>query len=254
MVWNPGDDDDINEGGDGNDTVEVNGGGPEEFEVKPAAVPGRVSFDRTNRAPFNIDIGSSEQLVLNAGDGDDKIAGSKGLAGLISSTFNGDDGDDRIRGTDGEDLLTGGKGKDLIRARDEAADRVEGDAGFDLAFVDRRDTVRGVEIVIGGRLRVRHPGGKALFVNGSAVAVKLRSVGTGRTRGRVHLIRGGKSLGSVKYKVTRKPKTFRIKLNRRGVRLVARAPRKGLSVKLRIDVRDSTGNGWRTSDSVRLKR
>lgn len=73
MVWNPGDDDDINEGGDGNDTVEVNGGGAEEFEVKPAAVPGRVSFDRTNPAPFNIDIGSSEQLVLNAGDGDDKM-------------------------------------------------------------------------------------------------------------------------------------------------------------------------------------
>jgi Ca2+-binding RTX toxin-like protein len=78
MIWNGGDDDDVNEGGDGNDTVEVNGGGPEEFEVKPAAVAGRVSFDRTNPAPFNIDIGSSEQLVLNAGDGDDKIAGSKG--------------------------------------------------------------------------------------------------------------------------------------------------------------------------------
>ncbi|HEX2125422.1 MAG TPA: calcium-binding protein [Thermoleophilaceae bacterium] len=254
MVWNPGDDDDINEGGDGNDTVEVNGDGPEEFEVKPAAVPGRVSFDRTNPAPFNIDIGTSEQLVLNAGDGNDKIAGSKGLAGLISSAFNGDDGDDRIKGTDGEDLLTGGKGKDLIRARDKAADRVEGDAGFDLAFVDRRDTVRGVEIVIGGPKRVRHLGGKALVVKGSAVAVKLRSVGTGRTRGRVHLIRGGKSLGSVKYNVTRKPKTFRIKLNRRGLRLVARAPRKGLSVKLRIDARDSNGNGWRTSDSLRLKR
>ena len=27
MVWNPGDGDDINEGGDGSDTVEVNGGG-----------------------------------------------------------------------------------------------------------------------------------------------------------------------------------------------------------------------------------
>jgi Ca2+-binding RTX toxin-like protein len=254
MVWNPGDDDDINEGGDGNDTVEVNGGGDEDFEVKPSAAPGRVSFDRTDPAPFNIDIGTSEQLVLNAGDGEDKITGSKGLAGLLASTFNGDDGNDRIKGTDGEDLLTGGKGKDLIRARDKAADRVEGNGGFDLAFVDRRDTVRGVEIVIGGRLRVRHLGGNALFVKGSAVALRLRSVGTGRTRGRVHLIRGGKSLGSVKYSVTRKPKKFRIKLNRRGVRLMARAPRKGLRIKLRIDARDSNGNGWRTSDSIRLKR
>jgi Ca2+-binding RTX toxin-like protein len=258
MVWNPGDGDDINEGGDGNDTTEVNGGGgPEDFEVKPSAVPGRVSFDRTGPTPpgpFNIDIGTTEQLVLNAGAGDDEIAGSKGLAGLIKSTFNGDDGNDRIKGTDGEDLLTGGKGKDLIRSRDKAADRVEGGGGFDLAFVDKRDTVRGVEIVLGGRLRVRHLGGKAVFVKGSAVAVKLRSAGTGRTRGRVYLIRGGKSLGSVKYKVTRKPKAFRIKLNRRGLRLVARAPRKGLSVKLRIDARDSNGNGWRTSDALKLKR
>jgi Ca2+-binding RTX toxin-like protein len=254
MVWNPGDGDDLNEGGDGNDTVEVNGGGPEDFEVKPSAIAGRVSFDRTDPAPFNIDIGTSEQLLLNAGGGDDEIAGSKGLVGLIMSTFNGDDGNDRIKGTDGEDLLTGGKGKDLIRSRDKAADRVEGDGGFDLAFVDRRDTVRGVEIVLGGRLRVRHLGGQALFVKGSAVAVKLRAAGTRLVTGRVHLVRGGKSLGSVKYKVTRKSKTVRIKLNRRGVRLMARAPRKGLSVKLRIDARDSNGNGWRTSDSIRLKR
>jgi Ca2+-binding RTX toxin-like protein len=258
MVWNPGDGDDINEGGDGNDTTEVNGGGgPEDFKVKPSAVPGRVSFDRTGPTPpgpFNVDIGTTEQLVLNAGAGDDEIAGSKRLAGLIKSTFNGDDGNDRIKGTGGEDLLTGGNGKDVIRSRDKAADRVEGGGGFDVAFVDKRDTVRGVEIVLGGRLRVRHLGGKALFVKGSAVAVKLRSAGTGRTRGRVYLIRGGKSLGSVKYKVTRKPKAFRIKLNRRGLRLMARAPRKGLSVSLRIDAHDSNGNGWRTSDALKLKR
>jgi Ca2+-binding RTX toxin-like protein len=254
MVWNPGDDDDINEGGDGNDTVEVNGGGPEDFEVQPSAVPGRVSFDRTNPAPFNIDIGTSENLVLNAGDGDDKIAGSRGLAGLIASTFNGDDGNDRIKGTDGEDLLTGGKGFDLIRSRDQAADRVEGNGGFDIAFVDKRDTVRGVEIVFGGRLRVRHLGGKAVAVKRGAAVVRLRSAGTKSVHGRVHLVRGGKSLGSVKYKVTRKPKTIRIKLNRKGLRLMARAPRKGLSAKLRIDARDTNGNGWRTSDSIRLKR
>ena len=86
------------------------------------------------------------------------------------------------------------------------------------------------------------------------MAVKLRAAGTRRVSGRVHLVRGGKSLGSVTYKVTRKSKTFHIKLNRRGLRLLARAPRKGLSIKLRIDARDSNGNGWRTSDSLRLKR
>jgi hypothetical protein len=79
-------------------------------------------------------------------------------------------------------------------------------------------------------------------------------VATRRCTGRVALIRGGKSLGSSKYKVGRKAKTFRVKLGRRGLRLLARAPRKGLSVTLRIDARDTAGNGWRTSDRIKLKR
>ena len=81
MVWNPGDDDDINDGGDGNDTSEVNGGsGGEQFTVKPSSVPGRVLFDRTGPTPpgpFNIDIGTTELLRLNAGGGDDTITGAK---------------------------------------------------------------------------------------------------------------------------------------------------------------------------------
>ena len=63
-------------------------------------------FDRTGPTPpgpFNLDIGTTEQLVLNAGAGDDRITGANGLAGRISSTFNGDDGNDSIRGTDGAD-------------------------------------------------------------------------------------------------------------------------------------------------------
>jgi Ca2+-binding RTX toxin-like protein len=257
MVWNPGDDDDINEGGEGNDTAEVNGGGKEKFEVAPAG--NRVAFNRvqpndTFGAPFSVDIGTTENLRLNAGDGDDRIVGKEGLAGLIASTFNGDDGNDSIRGTDGEDLLSGGKGFDVIRSRDDAADQVEGNGGFDVAFVDKRDTVRGVEIVLGGKLRVRHLGGKVIAVKGSMAVVRLQGVATRKVTGRVHLVRGGKSLGSVRYKVTRKPKNVRIKLNRRGLRLLARPPRKGLSVKLRIDARDTNGNGWRTSDSIKLKR
>jgi Ca2+-binding RTX toxin-like protein len=254
MVWDPGDDDDINEGGEGNDTVEVNGGGgPEKFEVNPSATAGRVSFDRTDPAPFNIDIGTSERLLLNAAGGDDKIAGAKGLAALIASTFNGDDGDDRVRGTDGEDLLTGGKDDDVIRARDRAADQVECNGGFDVAFVDRRDSVRGCEVVLGGRLRVKHLS-KAITVTGGAATVRLRCVLAKRCTGRVYLIRGGKSLGSVKFKLTRKAKTVRIKLNRRGRRLVSISSGKNLRVTLRIDARDGAGNGWRSSASIKLKR
>src|SRR5262249_35488801 len=69
MIWNPGDDTDLNEGGDGIDTVEVNGGnGSETFTVTPNG--SRVRFDRLTPGPFSLDIGTSENLVLNANGGD----------------------------------------------------------------------------------------------------------------------------------------------------------------------------------------
>src|SRR5262249_53046232 len=70
--WNPGEATDLKEGGDGVDTVEVNGGnGAENFSI--TANGSRVRFDRLNPAPFSIDIGTSENLVLNANGGDDTI-------------------------------------------------------------------------------------------------------------------------------------------------------------------------------------
>ena len=73
LVWNPGDGDDTNEGGAGTDTIEVNGGGgAEQFTVAPG-VGGQISFDRVAPAPFNVDIGTSERLDLNAGGGDDTM-------------------------------------------------------------------------------------------------------------------------------------------------------------------------------------
>ncbi|HKH17248.1 MAG TPA: calcium-binding protein [Solirubrobacteraceae bacterium] len=255
MVWNPGDDDDINEGGDGIDTTEVNGGGgPEQFEVNPSSTPGRVSFDRTGPTPpgpFNVDIGTTENLRLNAGGGDDRIRGFKGLAGLIVSTFNGDDGNDRIRGTDGEDRLAGGNGNDRIKALDKAADTVECDGGIDFALVDHRDTVRGCELVLGGRLKVALLGKAKL--KGDAVALRLRCVATERCKGKVKLRRGGKTLGSKQFNIARgHSKAVKVKLNARGRRLAAGG--KDVRVKLRIDARDRQGNGWRTTAGVRLAR
>ncbi len=61
----PGDDTDLNEGGAGTDTTEVNGGGGAE-QFTTTANGTRVRFDRLNPAPFSIDIGTSENLVLNA--------------------------------------------------------------------------------------------------------------------------------------------------------------------------------------------
>ena len=155
MVWNNGDGSDVMNGAAGDDTVEVNGAAAagDNFRVKPNGK--RVRFDRINLVPFRLDIRTSERLDVSAGGGDDRIVGSKGLAGLISSSFDGQGGQDRITGTDGVDALTGGPGRDIIRSRDRAADQVDCGTGLDLAIVDRRDHVRGCNIVIGSRLAGR---------------------------------------------------------------------------------------------------
>jgi hypothetical protein len=75
MIWNPGDDTDLNEGGADADTTEVIGGnGAEVFST--TANGARVRFDRVDPAPFAIDIGTTESLVVNANGGDDTSATS----------------------------------------------------------------------------------------------------------------------------------------------------------------------------------
>ena len=58
MIWNPGDDSDLNEAGRGVDVIEVNGGGgAEQFTL--SADGSRVLFDRLDSAPFTLDIGDT---------------------------------------------------------------------------------------------------------------------------------------------------------------------------------------------------
>src|SRR6185437_8078925 len=102
MVWNPGDDTDLSEGGDGSDTVEVGGGnGAEQFTA--TANGARVRFDRLAPAPFAIDIGTSERLVVNANGGGDSFAATGNLAALIAITVDGGAGNDTILGSNGAD-------------------------------------------------------------------------------------------------------------------------------------------------------
>src|SRR6476620_1712162 len=104
MIWNPGEGTDLNEGGDGIDTVEVNGGnGAENFTVTANGT--RVRFDRVTPAPFSLDIGTSENLVVNMNGGDDVFTAGNGLATLISLTVDGGAGNDSITGGDGNDTL-----------------------------------------------------------------------------------------------------------------------------------------------------
>ena len=113
MVWNPGDDTDLNEGGAGTDTVQVNGGGGAE-QFTTTANGTRVRFDRIDPAPFAIDIGSSEKLVVNANGGDDRFSATGNLAALIQSTVDGGAGADELLGSNGADLLLGGDGADFL--------------------------------------------------------------------------------------------------------------------------------------------
>ena len=144
MIWNPGDDTDLNEGGSNIDTVEVNGGnGAEQFTTTPNGA--RVRFDRINPAPFSIDIGTSENLVLNANGGDDTFTGSNGLATLISLTVDGGSGSDTLTGGDGVDMLFGGDGNDAVvggRGNDVAF-LGAGDDAFTWNPGDGNDTVEG---------------------------------------------------------------------------------------------------------------
>jgi hypothetical protein len=113
MVWNPGDDSDVMEGGDGIDTAEVNGGnGAEQFSALANGT--RVRFDRVNPAPFSLDIGTTEKLVVNMNGGDDSFSAVGNLAALISITVDGGAGNDTILGGNGADLLLGGEGNDFI--------------------------------------------------------------------------------------------------------------------------------------------
>ena len=128
LVWNPGDDTDLNEGGDGFDTTEVNGGnGAEQFTATANGT--RVRFDRLDPAPFSIDIGTSEQLSLNANGGDDKFSATGNLAALIQIRVDGGAGNDNVLGSNGADVLLGGDGNDFV----------DGQQGNDIAFLGAGD-------------------------------------------------------------------------------------------------------------------
>ena len=173
MIWNPGEGTDLNEGGIGNDTVEVNGGnGAENFSITANGT--RVRFDRVSPGPFSIDIGTSENLVLNANGGDDVITAGTGLAGLIHLTLNGGDGNDTITGGDGNDTLIGGDGNDSVnggRGNDtvmlgagddsftwnpgDGSDTVEGGSGNDTMVFNGAVTSEIIDLSAnGGRLRL----------------------------------------------------------------------------------------------------
>jgi Ca2+-binding RTX toxin-like protein len=175
MIWNPGDDTDLNEGGAGTDTVEVNGGnGAEQFTTTANGT--RVRFDRVTPAPFSIDIGTSESLVLNANGGDDQYSATGNLAVLITITVDGGAGNDTILGGNGADFLLGGDGSDFVDGNqgNDTALLGAGDDTFQWDPGDGSDTVEGQD------------GTDAMTFNGSNINERMEASANG---GRVRFTR-----------------------------------------------------------------
>ena len=251
IVWNGGDDDDLNEGGAGDDTSLINGANADErFKITPSPTDGRVLFDRLatpGPGAFNVDIGTTETLQLEANAGNDRIKGAEGVAGRISTVLNAGDGNDVVKGTDAEDAISLGKGSDIAKTIDRAEDRVSCDQGFDLALVDRRDFLRQCEIVIGGLPRVAIKGKPQLA--GDSVAVRLKCVATQKCKSAVKLKADGKSLGRGKATLKRgKTRSVEVDLNKRGRRVLSAGDR----VKVQVVSKDNRGNGWRSTKTVRV--
>jgi Ca2+-binding RTX toxin-like protein len=157
MVWNIGDDTDLNEGGNGEDTTQVNGDVlTESFTL--TANGARVRFDRLDPSPFSIDIGTTENFVLNANRGFDRFSATGNLAALIRTTVDGGLGNDTILGTNGVDILIGGDGDDFV----------DGQQGNDVSFLGAGDDVFQWDPGDGSDVVEGQDGNDRLLFNGSA--------------------------------------------------------------------------------------
>lgn len=196
MIWNPGDDSDLMEGGSGTDTAEVNGGNG--AEVFTATADGaRVRFDRLDPAPFALDIGTTERLIVNMNGGDDRFSATGNLAALIGVTVDGGAGDDTILGSNGADTLFGGADNDFIDGQQggdvaflgdgddvfqwdpgDGSDVVEGQAGFDTMLFNGSAGNEVLEVAAnGGRARFTRDLGN-IFMNVNEVEkIEVRALG-----------------------------------------------------------------------------
>lgn len=173
MIWNPGDDTDLFEGGADIDTAEVNGGnGDENFTV--TANGARVRFDRVNPAPFSLDIGTTENLVVNMNGGNDTFSATGNLAALISVTVDGGTGNDTILGSNGNDTLLGGDGNDFI----------DGNQGNDVVLLGAGDDVFQWDPGDGSDTVEGQAGTDTMLFNGSA-ANEIMDISANGGRARV---------------------------------------------------------------------
>jgi Ca2+-binding RTX toxin-like protein len=196
IIWNPGDGSDLNEGGDGTDTVEVIGGTAGETFLAEG-VGNRVLFQRVDPAPFTLDIGGTEKLILSAKAGDDSFFGGTGLAGLTSFKVDGGSGNDTLIGTDGADNLLGGDGIDFVDGNagvdvadlgsgndffrwdpGDGSDIIEGRSGTDTMIFNGADAAENIDVSAnGGRLRFFRTQGNITMDTDDVETVRFNALG-----------------------------------------------------------------------------
>ena len=129
MIWNNGDGDDINDGGDGggDETLFNNGAADDQMDVAPVG-GGAHHFHRVG-ADIDIDISAAtERLNINSFAGNDTLAATADTT--LPITIDAGPGDDNITGGGGADLLQGGPGADFLNGAG-GGDRVVGNQGND---------------------------------------------------------------------------------------------------------------------------
>ncbi|WP_284619325.1 calcium-binding protein [Aquabacterium humicola] len=163
LLWKAGDGNDVFDGGAGLDLARVSGSAAADtFTV--TANGERVRIDRLEPLPAgSIDLGTTEQLRLELGGGDDRFFATGNLAALVQLTIDGGAGNDVINGGNGADVLGGGDGNDTIDGN-QGADSIFLGAGNDRFSWDPGD---GSDVIEGGS------GTDVLAFNGSAIYEQL---------------------------------------------------------------------------------
>jgi Ca2+-binding RTX toxin-like protein len=116
FIWNPGDGDDIVDGGantdEGGDTLEFNGsGGNEEFVISDLS-NGRVELFR-DAGSIEMDLTSVERIELNGLDGDDDVDAAA-LTQDVELAIDAGGGDDSVFAGPAADTVRGGAGSDIM--------------------------------------------------------------------------------------------------------------------------------------------
>ncbi len=114
MIWNPGDDTDLIEGGAGTDTVEVNGGNGAEVLHHHGQRHPRALRPPRSRAVLRSTSAPARSWCSTPTAATTSFSATGNLAALISITVDGGTGNDTILGSNGADLLLGGDGDDFI--------------------------------------------------------------------------------------------------------------------------------------------